>query len=116
MPWRRHASGSRPLIPWRDRAATRSLRWDDKGKSLGEAPAQVGFCTLLAGGRMYSERDDLEPAGPAHFGIHPEAVEDERPDPRPEEVRRMGLGRHTEEGALVEFASSLNGAKPGHKF
>jgi hypothetical protein len=64
---------------------------------------------------MYSERDDLEPAGPAHFGIHPEAVEDERPDPRPEEARRMGLSRHTEEGALVEFASSLNGAKPGHK-
>jgi hypothetical protein len=65
---------------------------------------------------MYWERDDLEPAGPAHFGIPPEAVEDERPDPRPEEAKTMGLSRHTEEGALVEFASSLNGAKPGHKF
>ncbi|HEU4947408.1 MAG TPA: hypothetical protein VFT31_09660 [Kribbella sp.] len=64
---------------------------------------------------MYSERDDLEPAGPAHFGIPPEAVADERPDTRPDEARRMGLSRHTEEGALVEFASSLNSAKPRHK-
>lgn len=33
----------------------------------------------------------------------------------PSEARRMGLTRHTEEGALVAFASSLDGAKTGHK-
>lgn len=33
----------------------------------------------------------------------------------PTEARRMGLTRHTEEGALVAFASSLDGAKTGHK-
>ena len=27
----------------------------------------------------------------------------------------MGLSRHTEEGAVLQFASSLDGAKPGHK-
>jgi hypothetical protein len=64
---------------------------------------------------MYWDRDDLEPDRPAHFGIPPEAVADERPDTRPDEAKRMGLSRHTEEGALVEFASSLNGAKPVHK-
>lgn len=64
---------------------------------------------------MSWDREDLEHAGPAHFGIPPGALADERPDPRPDEARRMGLSRHTEEGALLEFASSLNGAKPAHK-
>ena len=64
---------------------------------------------------MYGERDDLEPARPALFGIPPDALADERPDTRPEEARRMGLSRHTEEGAVLQFASSLDGAKPGHK-
>lgn len=64
---------------------------------------------------MYGERDDLEPARPALFGIPPDAFADERPDPRPEEARRMGLSRHTEEGAVLQFASSLDRAKPGHK-
>ncbi|WBQ04196.1 hypothetical protein [Kribbella sp. CA-293567] len=64
---------------------------------------------------MYGERDDLDPARPALFGIPPDAVADERPDPRPEDARRIGLSRHTEEGAVVFFASSLNRAKPGHK-
>ena len=64
---------------------------------------------------MSWDRDDLEPAGPAHFGIPPDAIADERPDPGPDEARRIGLSRHTEEGALVQFASSLNGAKPAHK-
>jgi hypothetical protein len=64
---------------------------------------------------MYGERDDLEPARPALFGIPPEAFADERPDIRPEEAKRMGLSRHTEEGAVLDFASSLDGAKPGHK-
>lgn len=34
----------------------------------------------------------------------------------PAEVQRMGLSRHTEEGALVEFASALDGTKPSHRF
>lgn len=37
------------------------------------------------------------------------------PPVMPSEARRMGLTRHTEEGALVAFASSLDGAKFGHK-
>jgi hypothetical protein len=64
---------------------------------------------------MYGERDDLEPARPAHFGIPPDALADERPDPRPEEAKRMGLSRHTEEGAVLYFASSLDRGKPGHR-
>ena len=64
---------------------------------------------------MYGERDDLEPLRPAHFGIPPDALADERPDPRPEEARRMGLSRHTEEGAVLYFASSLDRGKPGHR-
>jgi hypothetical protein len=64
---------------------------------------------------MYGERDDLEPARPALYGIPPDAIADERPDTRPEEAKRMGLSRHTEQGAVLQFASSLDGAKPGHK-
>lgn len=64
---------------------------------------------------MFGERDDLEPARPALFGIPPDALADERPDTRPEEARRMGLSRHTEEGAVLAFASALDRAKPGHK-
>ena len=64
---------------------------------------------------MFGERDDLEPARPAHFGIPPDALPDERPDPRPEEARRMGLSRHTEEGAVLYFASSLSRDKPRHR-
>jgi hypothetical protein len=33
----------------------------------------------------------------------------------PEEHRRMGLDPRTEEGALVEFASSLDAARPAHR-
>ncbi|ADB30396.1 hypothetical protein Kfla_1293 [Kribbella flavida DSM 17836] len=62
-----------------------------------------------------SERDDLEPARPALFGIPPDALADERPDGRPEAAKRMGLSRHTEEGAVVAFASSLDRTKPGHR-
>ncbi|TDU88696.1 hypothetical protein EV138_2242 [Kribbella voronezhensis] len=64
---------------------------------------------------MYGERDDLDAARPALYGIPPDALADERPDRRPEDARRIGLSRHTEEGAVVHFASSLDGAKPGHK-
>jgi hypothetical protein len=64
---------------------------------------------------MYGERDDLAPPRPAHFGIPPEALADERPDPRPDEAKRMGLSRHTEEGAVLYFASSLDREKPGHR-
>ena len=59
---------------------------------------------------MYSERDE-----PAHFGIHPDALSTDRPDPRPEEAKRMGLSRHTEEGAVLSFASSLDRGKPAHR-
>jgi hypothetical protein len=59
---------------------------------------------------MYSERDE-----PAHFGIHPDALSAERPDRRPEEAKRMGLSRHTEEGAVLSFASSLDRGKPAHR-
>lgn len=62
---------------------------------------------------MFFEGDD--PAGPAHFGIHPDAFDQERPDPRPDEARKMGLSRHTEEGAVLYFASSLDRGKPGHR-
>jgi hypothetical protein len=44
----------------------------------------------------------------------PELVRE--PPAMPAEARRMGLTKHTEEGALVAFASSLDGAKLGHKF
>ena len=64
---------------------------------------------------MFGERDDLDPALPAHFGIPPDALADERPDPRPEEARKMGLSRHTEEGAVLYFASSLSRDKPRHR-
>jgi hypothetical protein len=64
---------------------------------------------------MYGERDDLEPSRPALYGIPPDAIADERPDTRPDEAKRMGLSRHTEGGAVLQFASSLDGAKPGHK-
>ena len=64
---------------------------------------------------MFGERDDLNPALPAHFGIPPDALADERPDPRPEEARRMGLSRHTEEGAVLSFASALDRGKPRHR-
>lgn len=33
----------------------------------------------------------------------------------PAEARRMGLTRHTEEGALLDFAGSLNATKPSHR-
>lgn len=33
----------------------------------------------------------------------------------PAEARRLGLTRHTEEGALVDFAGSLNASKPAHR-
>ncbi|GAA2800955.1 hypothetical protein [Kribbella solani] len=64
---------------------------------------------------MFFERDDVDRAGPAHFGIHPDAFAAERPDRRPEEAKRMGLSRHTEEGAVLSFASSLDRGKPGHR-
>ncbi|GAA1600584.1 hypothetical protein GCM10009804_66510 [Kribbella hippodromi] len=64
---------------------------------------------------MFFERDDVDRAGPAHFGIHPDALAAERPDRRPEEAKRMGLSRHTEEGAVLSFASSLDRGKPGHR-
>ncbi|WP_405055828.1 hypothetical protein OG474_24160 [Kribbella sp. NBC_01505] len=61
------------------------------------------------------ERGDLEPERPALFGIPPDALADERPDRRPEEAKRMGLSRHTEEGAVLSFASGLDRGKPGHR-
>jgi len=64
---------------------------------------------------MFSERDDVDSAGPAHYGIHPDAFAEERPDPRPEEAKRMGLSRHTEEGAVLYFASSLDRGKTGQR-
>jgi hypothetical protein len=64
---------------------------------------------------MIFERDDVDRVLPAHFGIHPDALATERPDPRPEEAKRMGLSRHTEEGAVLSFASSLDGEKPAHR-
>lgn len=33
----------------------------------------------------------------------------------PPEARRIGLSRHTEEGALLEFAGSLSATKPSHR-
>jgi hypothetical protein len=35
--------------------------------------------------------------------------------PIPLDLRRMGLDRNTEEGALVSMAGSLNPAKPTHR-
>ncbi|HZX06801.1 hypothetical protein [Kribbella sp.] len=64
---------------------------------------------------MFFERDDVDRAGPAHYGIHPDALAEERPDPRPDAARKMGLSRHTEEGAVLYFASSLDRGKPGHR-
>jgi len=55
---------------------------------------------------------DEAPAGPAHYGIPPGAL----PDKRPVEAQRMGLSRHTQEGALMEFATHLSPAKPTHRF
>ena len=64
---------------------------------------------------MFGERDDLDQPRPAHFGIPPDALADERPDPRPEDAKRIGLSRHTEEGAVLYFASSLDRGKTGHR-
>ncbi|MGW6278247.1 hypothetical protein [Kribbella sp. NPDC055071] len=64
---------------------------------------------------MFGEREELDPARPAHFGIPPDALADERPDPRPEEAKRMGLSRHTEEGAVLYFASSLDRGNSRHR-
>lgn len=33
----------------------------------------------------------------------------------PEDARRMGLSQHVPEGALIDFAGSLNGAKTWHR-
>lgn len=33
----------------------------------------------------------------------------------PADARRMGLIRYTEEGALLDFAGSLNASKPAHR-
>jgi hypothetical protein len=33
----------------------------------------------------------------------------------PADARKMGLSRHTEEGALLDFAGSLNATKPSHR-
>jgi hypothetical protein len=49
---------------------------------------------------------DLEPAPPSWFpGGH-----------LPEDARRMGLTHHVAEGALLDFAGRLDGAKPLHRF
>ena len=34
----------------------------------------------------------------------------------PEDARRIGLTHHVPDGALLEFAGSLDGAKPYHRF
>ena len=52
------------------------------------------------------EDPDLEPAPPDWFpGGH-----------LPEDARRMGLTHHVGEGALLDFAGKLDGAKPLHRF
>lgn len=49
---------------------------------------------------------DAEPAPPAWF-----------PGGQlPEDARRMGLTHHVGEGALLDFAGKLDGAKPLHRF
>jgi len=49
---------------------------------------------------------DLEHAPPAWFpGGH-----------LPEDARRMGLTHHVGEGALLDFAGKLDGAKPLHRY
>jgi hypothetical protein len=50
----------------------------------------------------YDDGDGVPDLAPAVRGV-------------PAEAQRMGLSRHTEEGALVEFASALDGAKPAHR-
>jgi hypothetical protein len=37
-----------------------------------------------------------------------------QPPELPDDLRRMGLTRNTEEGAWIEFASMLNPSKPSH--
>lgn len=62
---------------------------------------------------MYNDDPyDDAPLGPAHQGIPPGAQD----DCRPVEARQMGLSRHTQEGALIEFASQLSATKPTHRF
>ncbi|MFC0627278.1 hypothetical protein [Kribbella deserti] len=62
---------------------------------------------------MYNDDPyDDAPLGPAHRGIPPGAHNDRRPA----EAQRMGLSRHTQEGALIEFAAQLNATKPAHRF
>ena len=49
---------------------------------------------------------DSEPAPPPWFpGGH-----------LPDDARRMGLTHHVGEGALLDFAGKLDGAKPLHRF
>ena len=37
-----------------------------------------------------------------------------QPPEMPDDLRRMGLTRNTEEGAWIEFASMLDASKPSH--
>ena len=73
---------------------------------------------------------ELRPS-PYRGGVRDDASYDEDrgdPDPRPrrpswfpgghlpEDARRMGLTHHVAEGALLDFAGKLDGAKPLHRF
>ena len=54
----------------------------------------------------------LDPSGdPGHHEV-PSAPW--QPPEMPDDLRRMGLTRNTEEGAWIEFVSTLDPSRPGH--
>jgi hypothetical protein len=54
----------------------------------------------------------LDPSGDPGHG--PVAHDIWQPPEMPDDLRRMGLTRNTEEGAWIEFASMLDRSKPSH--
>lgn len=54
----------------------------------------------------------LDPSGdPGHAEV---AREIWAPPELPDDLRRMGLTRNTEEGAMIELAANLDPARPSH--
>lgn len=54
----------------------------------------------------------LDPSGdPGHGPVERDIWQ---PPEMPEDLRRMGLTRNTEEGAWIEFTSMLDASKPTH--
>lgn len=59
------------------------------------------------------DNERWEPSGdPGHRDTRPVSW---APPALPPDLARMGLTRNTEEGALIELASNLDGSRPAHR-